>query len=102
MTSHSISPELEQGFTRALQTGEETKVRQFLADHFKELPEDLQDDLIVALVEEALGKHAREDEAMDSVQKQGLAAFNLLDRAKEEIQKHRKLGEIRKDIQNAP
>ena len=100
MTTNSISPELQKGFAEALQTGEEAKVRQFLTDHFKELPEGLQDDLIVALVQEALEKQTQEDNLIANFQKKGVAALDVLGNAEEEVEKHVKLKEIKKDIQD--
>lgn len=95
---NSLSPELKKQITAILATGDEAKFRQFIDDHMQEFPQSVQDDLILALVEEAVDKQADRQSSLDHFKKEALAALDILGNAKGEIEKQEKLREIKKSI----
>jgi len=98
MATTTISKELREAFEKVLTGGDEAKAREFLVEHLSEFPQDMQDAITMAFVEEALANKAQGDQAISDFKKQGLKTMSALDRAKEEIEKHAKLTEIKKDI----
>lgn len=94
MKKSHIPQEIQKKFLEILNSGNEEKVRQFLLERMKELPENVQDSLITGLVEEALEKNNLDRDFKE----RGLAALNALGNAKEEIERHLELKEIKKSI----
>ena len=98
MAITTIPKALREEFMKIVQSGDEAKARQFLVDHFKEFPESTQDVISVAFLEEALAKKNAEDALIADFRKEGLATLNVLGRAKEELEKHAQLAEIKKNL----
>ncbi|OGG66976.1 hypothetical protein A3C21_02745 [Candidatus Kaiserbacteria bacterium RIFCSPHIGHO2_02_FULL_59_21] len=68
-------------------TGKEAEAHDFLASRMKQLPEALQADILGIMLAEAVHEEAREMEAVQQVQKEGVAAMKALVALKESLEK---------------
>ena len=98
MPNTIITKELREEFMKVVEAGDEAAARTFLIDHLKEFPPDMQDAITVAFLEEALVKKNTEDGLISDFQTKGLAALDVLGKAKEELEKHAKLAEIKESV----
>ncbi len=63
-----------------------------------EFPQETQDAIIMAFVEEALGKSAEETKLIADFQKQGLAAIDELEKSKQELEDKKKMLELKESM----
>lgn len=82
-------------FMALLDRNDEAGARAFLVEHLKEFPQETQDAIIMAFVEEALGKGAEEARLIADFQKQGLEAIDALEQSKRELEDKKKMLEIK-------
>jgi hypothetical protein len=97
MENNFIPPKLRSELEAVINTGDEAKFRQFITDHMQEFPQEVQDEIIVALVEEALQQDSSAKIAA-AFRHRGLMALNILGKAKQELEKQKKLNEIKRSI----
>ena len=64
--------ELAEQLDRILDTGTEEEATQFVVDHFKEFPEDVQRELTVALYSDALQEDLAKREALTELKKEAI------------------------------
>ena len=89
---------LYKDFMALVDRGDEKGAREFLVSHLKEFPQETQDAIIMAFVEEALGKGAEEAKLIADFQKQGLEALDELEKSKQELEAKKKMLEIKESI----
>ena len=94
----SISQNLRHEFAQLLKRGDEEAARRFLLEHLKEFPQDTQDAITIAFLEDALSQSANGNKTMANFRAQGMAILETLGEAKEEAEKQAKLVEIKKGI----
>jgi hypothetical protein len=97
MPTELISEKLQQELEAVIKTGDEAKFRRFISEHMREFPKDVQDDIIVALLEEALGQN-NTDQLISDFQRRGVIALDILGKAQEELEREKKLREIKKSL----
>ena len=66
-------------------TGTEDEVRSFVAEHFSNLPADMQKELGVELFKEALDEEVREREAIVAQKREALALISALEKAEKQL-----------------
>ncbi|MDE2018851.1 MAG: hypothetical protein KGJ13_00720 [Patescibacteria group bacterium] len=93
-----ISDDLYKDFMAIVDRGDEKAAREFLVSHLKEFPQETQDAIIMAFVEEALGKSAEETKLIADFQKQGLAAIDELEKSKQELEDKKKMLELKESM----
>jgi hypothetical protein len=96
--SNQISAELYEEFFRIAESGDEAAGRKFLMEYFKEFPEETQNAIIGAFVEEALQKKNEEQGVIADFQKQGVEMVNALQKTKEDLQKKSKMLDIKESL----
>jgi hypothetical protein len=96
--ANQIPRELLDQFFLLAEKGDEAAARKFLTDNLKQFPEETQDAIITAFVEEALAKQTQEQAAIAGFQKQGVETVNALEKAKEELEKKLKMAEIKESL----
>jgi hypothetical protein len=94
----TIPKEIREAFMKIVESGDEAKAREFLVENLSQFPEDTQEVITMAFFEEALAKKDESDQLVADLKTQGLEAVNVIDRAKEELEKHVKLAEIKESI----
>lgn len=67
-----------------METGTEDEVRSFVAEHFTELPEDMQKTLVVELFKEALEAETKEREAIVALKEEAVEMIETIERAERE------------------
>ena len=97
MPTELISEKLQQELEAVIKTGDEAKFRRFVSEHMREFPKDVQDDIIVALLEEALGQNNTE-QLIGDFQRRGVIALDILGKAQEELEREKKLREIKESL----
>jgi hypothetical protein len=90
-----IPENLRKEFSAIMGRGDEKSAREFLVSHLKEFPQETQDTIIMAFVEEALGKSAEESKLIADFQKQGLEAMDELEKSKQELEDKKKMLELK-------
>ncbi|MCL5257836.1 MAG: hypothetical protein M1505_01220 [Patescibacteria group bacterium] len=96
MTNISFSY-LYQEFVELLSKGDENEAKQFLVDHFNDLPKDVQDDIIMAFFEEGLSLAAIEADEIDKFQKERLEEVEVLEKIKKSLEDKIKLIDLKKE-----
>jgi len=69
-------------FLKLLASGNEAETLNFLEQHLKELPEDLQEKIVFTLFEDATMKELAQQQALSEVQTEGLDILGKLQNAK--------------------
>jgi hypothetical protein len=95
---NTIPENLRKEFLAIVDRGDERAAREFLVTHLKEFPRDTQDAIIMAFVEEALGKGAEEAKLIADFQKQGLEAIDDLEKSKRELEDKKKMLELKESV----
>lgn len=95
---NQIPKELLDQFFQLAEKGDEAGARKFLIDNLKQFPQETQDAIITAFVEEALEKKSHESSAIAEFQKQGMETVNALEETKKELEKKLKLAEIKESL----
>ncbi len=96
MTNMSFSY-LYQEFVELLSRGDENEAKQFLVDHFNDLPKDVQDDIIMAFFEEGLSLAAIEADEIGKFQKERLEEAEVLEKIKKSLEDKIKLIDLKKE-----
>ena len=89
--------ELYRQLAEIFQKGDEPSVRQFLIDHIKEFPEDIQESILMLFFEEALGRANAQLDIID-MQKQGLERLDFLKKTESMLQDKLKVLELEKKM----
>lgn len=94
----TIPENLKEEFLKLVDKGDEAKAREFVIAHIKEFPQESQDSIIVALLEEALEKKKENDSLVSAFRKEGLEAAAELGKGSDELERQLKMAEIREKI----
>lgn len=78
--------------------GDEDGARKFLTANISQLPQEVQDKVVMAFFEEAIAKKDRNDAAIAAFQKQGIQIMHDVGEAKEEAGKKLKMLEIKESL----
>ena len=78
--------ELREAIGRFLETGDEKVIEAFVLEHFAELPEDVQKELLFTFYADALEKEAGKG-AISALQIEGLEAMDTLEAIKAALEK---------------
>ena len=90
--------ELNSQFTAVLAKGDEQAAKDFLIDHIKEFPEDMQKGIVLAFAEEALEQKSEEAEAITTFQENALHELELLKGLQVDLERKLKMAEIKEDL----
>lgn len=90
--------ELYNRLQQVLEQGDDQAARKFVSDHINEFPEDVQQQIALALFEEALDQQAVARATRDSVQKQGLEAAAMLDSDLRNLEDQLKVNELKANL----
>lgn len=77
---------LHEAIDRLADAGDESAIEKFILEHFSELPEDLQKELLFSFYADALEKEAS-NAPITLLQVEGLAAIEKLETIKDSLQK---------------
>ena len=80
----NLPPHIQQELDRLIETGDDKMLENFLLEHLKELPEELQQKLIFSFFEEAVLAQNGEGSVAD-IQEKGIAALEQIADIKREI-----------------
>ncbi|MCE9541667.1 hypothetical protein K8R03_03900 [Candidatus Kaiserbacteria bacterium] len=69
-----------------VEAGDEEEVRNFIAEHFAELPSEMQKNLAVELFKESLSVEVSEREKIIAAKKDAVALIEALDAAEKELE----------------
>jgi hypothetical protein len=94
----SSPTELYEKFFEIAARGDEAAAREFLLSNIKQFPQDIQDSIVVAFIEEALEKKNSNDATLSDLRKEGFAATEAMLKAKHELAKKEKLEGLKKEI----
>lgn len=72
---------------RITESGSEEQVREYIDHHYSRLPPDIRKEMFFKTMLGALKDEAREAAALRHAQDEGLAAIDVLEKAREEAQK---------------
>lgn len=85
-------------FFALVERGDEAAAKKFLVDNLKEFPQETQDTIIIAFLEEAMTKQASDDVAMAGFKKRGVEMIRQLEEEKETLGKKLKMAEIKESL----
>lgn len=94
MTIYPTLRDLYRQFTDILQNGTEEDARNFLVNHFSELPEELQGEVAFQFFREGLAQTADDQSAVATLQEEGMDALGRLMQAKRILEDKLKLMEL--------
>ena len=97
MNNQNIS-QLYNKLTELVDGGNEQAVRDFLTEHIKEFPLDVQKKIVFEFFQEALDKKVENVELNTQIQKEGIKEIKDIDNAKSKILDSQKLGDIRQSL----
>ena len=93
----TIPENIKQELLKFIESGDEAKARDFIIENLKAFPQETQDAIIVAVLEEAL-EQKNGDGLVSDLRKKVIEAATVLGEAKEELDKQIKLAEIKEKI----
>lgn len=85
-------------FIKLVEKGDESKARDFLLANINSFPQDVQDGIILALLQEALADKKNDAELLLNFQKQAVEAMHNLNGAEVMLEKNKKLAEIKESL----
>jgi len=80
---NNISTELREEFLAIVERGDEDAAKKFLVTNLKRFPEDAQDAIISAFVEEAITQKAGDDKAIADFRERGVAMMKELEKSEQ-------------------
>lgn len=69
--------DLKKEIEKLLDAGDEQRLREYLTEHFEDLPEEVQGKVLLAFYSEAIEKQAG-DVAIEKIQKEGMEAMTKI------------------------
>ena len=93
MSTTDATKSLRDEFMKVVETGNEQAAKDFIIDHLKEFPQEVQTKIISAFFFDALEKESDTIEKRAALQKEALAAFADIEKAES------KLGDEKKKIE---
>lgn len=85
-------------FYKLVQAGDESSAREFLTEHFADIPSDMQEEMLFASFKDAVNAQAEAVRSIASIQKKGLNALKELVKTKKDLQTESKILDIKKTI----
>lgn len=70
-----------------IEAGKDDEARDFLASRMQELPEQLQADIFGIFLADAIHQEAQQEDVIEKMQKEGVAAMKILVALKESLEK---------------
>jgi len=96
---------LYESLEKLINAGDEAAARAYLADHFKEFPEDSQKEITLILFEDAMNEYAEAVEERQAFIEDATQTLDnlanlrgLLEKRKAELTDEGKLGDVRKNL----
>lgn len=93
-----MQSELLTRFSAIVGSGDENAARAFLIEHFLEFPEDIQEGIAFAFLQEELQEGEARRAAVRDLQAKALAVLGELTRVREDIENENRIDEIRTDL----
>jgi len=93
MNTRDATKSIRDEFMKVVGTGNERAAKDFIIDHLKEFPDEVQTKIISAFFFDALAKESGEIEKRAAIQREALAAFADIEKAE------KKLGDEKKKIE---
>ena len=98
MTTTAITKSLRDEFMKVVDTGNERATKDFIIDHLKEFPDEVQTDIISAFFLDALESEADAIETRAAIQRQALAALADIEKAEKMLTDEKKKREVKKEL----
>ena len=96
-----MNTELYQEFCTVMQTKTPQEAQSFLVAHFMELPESVQEEVVMLLFEEGLQDAAQTEKIIGEFQSQGLEITGLLQKIKKMLDDKLKVMDVKESIDSA-
>ena len=97
MNNQNIS-QLYSKLTELVDAGDEKAVRDFLTEHIKEFPEDVQKKIIFDFFEDALDKKIESDTQNAQIQKEGIDTISDIEKTESKLNDLKKVGDVRASL----
>jgi hypothetical protein len=95
MSTTDATKSLRDEFMKVVETGNEQAAKDFIIDHLKEFPEEVQTKIISAFFFDALDKEADGIEKRAALQKEALSVFADIEKAEKTLGDEKKKMELR-------
>ena len=87
--------ELYNEFLRIADSGDETAAREFLSKRLADFPQETQDEIVFAFMEEAILKRAEAIADNAALQKEGIDSIDQLEKAKKDLENDARIDELK-------
>ena len=95
MATTTLPDNLYKDLMDLVERGDENAFREYITAHLQEFLQKEQDAIVMAFLEEAMDKKDAEAKSLAAFQAEGVRMWKLLDEAKEQAEKEKKLREIK-------
>lgn len=97
MNNQNIS-DLYKTLTELIEAGDEQVVRDYILDHLKEFPEDVQKKIIFEFFDDAVDKSIEANTQKSQLQKEGLSAIAEIEKVEKTVKDNQKMSNLRSSL----